>query len=162
MKRDVAVLQAVEKRHGLLTADFLVKDAAAKNHPWHNRFTWDDAIAGHRWRIDQARELIRSVRYQVVEEEQIYRSAAYIRDPDADSASQGYVPVVRLRTEGQRARDAVLAEFERVGASLRRARDVSGTLGLAKEIDQMIVSVDGLAARVTRGAAPRRARVAAE
>lgn len=159
--KDLAVLQAVEKKHGLLTADFLLADAAAKNHPWHSRFTWDDAAAGHRWRIEEARQMIRSVTYTIVEDRQLYRSAAYVRDPDLDSSEQGYAPVAKLRSETTRARDVVLSEFERVAAALRRAKDVSGALGLAKEIDLMIINIEGLAGRVA-GSSPRRPKIAAE
>lgn len=159
--KDLAVLQAVEKKHGLLTADFLVMDATSERHPWHGRFTWDDKVAGHRWRIEEARQMIRAVTYTIVEDRQIYKSAAYVRDPDADPSEQGYAPIAKLRTETTRARDVVLSEFERVSAALKRARDVSGTLGLANDIDRMLVTIEGLAGRVGTSS-PRRPRVAAE
>jgi hypothetical protein len=153
---DLKVLQAVEKRHGLLTADFLIADATNPRHPWHNRFTWDDTSAARKWRVHEARELIRAVRYQVVEDEQIYRSSAYVRDPAAEASSQGYAPVARLRGESERARDVLLTEFSRVAAALRRARDVSGTLGLNAEVDNVIITIEGLSGIVSHMRSPAR------
>jgi hypothetical protein len=148
MKADVAVLRAVERRHGGVSAEAVLTDAAAPDHPWHNRFQWDDRVAGRLYRLDQARDMIRRVRFEIVENEVLYRSCAYVRDPGAHPSEQGYASVARLRNEKTRAREALLNEFLRVAASLKRARDLAGTLGLIGEIDTMIVSVEGLANRV--------------
>jgi hypothetical protein len=55
-------IQAVLETHGRLDADLLVEVATPEDSPLHERFVWDDAIAGHKFRLNQARQLIRSVR----------------------------------------------------------------------------------------------------
>ena len=40
----------------------MVEEAADERHPLHSRFEWDDLVAGHAWRLEQARSLIQSVR----------------------------------------------------------------------------------------------------
>lgn len=57
-------LQAVRKANGFLTPEAVVQAATPDSHPLHNRFEWDDTVAGHRWRVHQAHELIRSVTVQ--------------------------------------------------------------------------------------------------
>lgn len=57
---------ARKDRHGrqvLLPSD-VVRVARAPDHPLHSRFEWDDTKAAHKWRLDQARELIASVRVE--------------------------------------------------------------------------------------------------
>jgi hypothetical protein len=158
---DVQVLRNVEKKHGQVTPDAVLADAKSTRHPWHNRFTWDDKTAGHRYRLDQAREQIRFVRYQIVEEEVIHRGPAWVRDPTKAATMQGYVHVAQIRSARTMAAEAMMAEFERVASALKRAAAVAGTLGLASEIEQMLISVDGLAARVASRRRPPPPKIAA-
>lgn len=60
-------LQAVYDEHGTLTPTLVVDAARPADHPLHDRFEWDDAIAGEAWRREQAQQLIRSVRVVVRE-----------------------------------------------------------------------------------------------
>lgn len=55
-------LQAIYDEHKRLTPSLVVDAARDKAHPLHARFEWDNAIAGEKYRLDQARDLIRSVR----------------------------------------------------------------------------------------------------
>lgn len=55
-------LQSIYDQHGHLTASMVVDEARPTDHPLHDRFEWDDSVAGERWRREQARLLIRSVK----------------------------------------------------------------------------------------------------
>lgn len=55
-------LMAIRADNGRLTPAAVVAAATAENHPLHDRFEWDDKVAGHRYRLSQARDLIRVVR----------------------------------------------------------------------------------------------------
>lgn len=55
-------LQSVYDRRGELTPALVVAEASPEDHPLHDRFEWDDSVAGPKYREVQARELIRSVR----------------------------------------------------------------------------------------------------
>lgn len=52
-------LQAIHDENGRLTPALIVEAATPKNHPLHNRFDWDNREAGHKWRLEQASQLIR-------------------------------------------------------------------------------------------------------
>jgi len=60
------VYQELEKIRGgpggLLRPEDIVEIASPEDHPLHNRFEWDDTIAGREYRLWQARELILSVK----------------------------------------------------------------------------------------------------
>lgn len=55
-------LQHIYEEHGQLTPALVLDTARNPDHPLHPRFTWDDEAAAEAHRIDQARNLIRSVR----------------------------------------------------------------------------------------------------
>lgn len=69
-------LQKVYEEHGFLTPQVLLDAARPPKHPLHSQFEWDNKKAGDMYRLEQARELIRSVkvRYRkpnTLEEEQV-------------------------------------------------------------------------------------------
>lgn len=64
--------------HGLLRAVDVVREAADPASPIHDRFTWDDTEAGHQWRLQQARQLIRYVVGQIVANNQPREFRVYV------------------------------------------------------------------------------------
>lgn len=55
-------VQAIYDSHGKLTPQLVLDEARAKSHPLHNKFEWDNRVAGEKYRLQQAHELIRSVK----------------------------------------------------------------------------------------------------
>lgn len=55
-------LRSVYETQGELTPSLLLQVASPKTHPLHDRFEWNDKVAGHKYRLVQAAELIRSVK----------------------------------------------------------------------------------------------------
>jgi hypothetical protein len=51
---------------GVLTPDQVLAAAARTNSPLHGYFTWDDTEAAKAWRLHQARQLIASVKVQLI------------------------------------------------------------------------------------------------
>jgi hypothetical protein len=149
---DIGILQEIEDANGRVTPDAVVEAARDPEHPWHDRFDWNDETAGNRWRLAQARTLIRSVRYERRTETRVLHSPAYVRDPDAEADEQAYTSVVSLLGDEDRARAALLAEFSRVASALRRAREIADVLNLGAEVQAMLAQVEGLSAILRRPA----------
>jgi hypothetical protein len=59
------ICKLLEKR-GNVTCDDIVKDAKNPKTPYHNYFEWDDKVAGHEYRKEQARKLLNSVTIDIV------------------------------------------------------------------------------------------------
>lgn len=55
----ITELNTIREQQGMLTPEGIVEAAAAPEHPLHSRFEWDDAVAGHQYRLRQAQELLR-------------------------------------------------------------------------------------------------------
>ena len=115
------------ERKGRLTPRRVVDTARVATHPLHDYFDWDDASASDKWRIEQARQMIRSVTVETTTDE-VCITSYYHHDPKAGSG-QGYVSVPKLRTEKENARSVVVLEFMRAAANMRRAELVAEALG---------------------------------
>ena len=132
---------------GVLRPDDVVKDAKRKDSPLHACFEWDTKKAAAAYWVEQARNLITSVRVLTRTDKTEVRSVFYVRDPTADPKSQGYVSVQTLRTDKDMARDAIVAEFSRVADSLRRARELAAALDAQSDVEALLQSVVGLRQR---------------
>jgi len=78
-----AAVRALE-RNGKVDPQDLIKVARSPNHPCHDDFTWDDTEAAERWRHHQAKEIIRELKFMVMEGEISFGVVAYVSSPDQD------------------------------------------------------------------------------
>jgi hypothetical protein len=62
----VALEKLARKAGGVLTPDGVLRAASSPRSPLHGYFTWADNEAARAWRLHQARNLIASVRVQMV------------------------------------------------------------------------------------------------
>jgi hypothetical protein len=137
-KRLAEIAQA---NNGSLTPDLVVKDASNLDSPLHELFEWDDGIAGHKYRIEQARQVITSVRVVITTEHKAVSTVYYVRDPNAEPTEQGYVSLDKLRSNSDLARESIVMEFSRAASYLQRARVHAEALGMAEDVDALIADV---------------------
>lgn len=114
MSPESEFLTKVYKREGEITGSTVVRLAKMKNCPLHSHFEWDDSVAGHKYRLVQARRLIRITPIEVEEVEQ-----PLIHVQIKGQAEGQYHPkVVVLANPSYRA--AAFAEIERLMASMMK------------------------------------------
>ena len=89
-----AVLERLRARDGSVRAEAVVAEAEPEESPVHAAFTWDDAEAGHRWRLIEARTMIRAI--QVVVDKRAPEDA-YIHIPRIVGAEGDYQPFEIVR-----------------------------------------------------------------
>jgi hypothetical protein len=140
-RRQVAA-QALAAIHvaagGILKSEDVVERASDVAHVLHDRFEWDDAKAGHAYRLEQADALIREVRIEITEYLVPLRAVAYVPDPETPQNEPGYRSVLELRNSASASEAAFENELERVRALVRRAREIGFALGLGEEVDRRL------------------------
>jgi hypothetical protein len=125
-------LTGIFLRRGRLTAAVVVEEAAPADSPLHDEFTWDDAEAGHQYRLVQARALIRSVRIRVIDADpksETIRAFVHVpsagrestgdSDDGAPPVDAGYLPVEDVG-QSDRLRTIALSQMEREWRLFRR------------------------------------------
>jgi hypothetical protein len=111
-------LLAIRAQHGVLTPAVVRDEARNVDHPLHNRFEWDDSVAGEAYRLDQAHRLIQSVRINYRAPDQTPRQ---VRGFHAIRTEHGYAyeTVEEVGSDPMKAK-LLLAEYEREWRDLRR------------------------------------------
>lgn len=149
-------LQALSDANGgILTPDAVVRSARPRNSPLHDRFTWDDKLAGAAHRLNEARQLIRMVTVEIKIDKVTVSTPYFVRDPTL-APSQGYRSLGALRSDDDLAREAVIAEFKRASGALARARAIAAALEIADEITGLEEQLGLLIGRATSAGASQR------
>lgn len=143
------IMALADANDGRLSPDMVVKTASDLASPLHPKFEWDDTEAAIEHRRYQARQLIRSVRIEYRTETFSFTAPAYIREPGL-TRTAGYISTGRLATDEDKAREAVVTEFSRVSAALKRAQEVAAALGLSDAISEIQGQIVHLIERASR------------
>lgn len=121
---------------GDLTPQAVVDEARPESHPLHNRFEWDDTLAGEAYRRVQAAQLIRSVKVVYAEtpegEERKVRAWSSL-NAAVEPETRGYAPTEEL-VQDEFARKSLLRQLEREIKTLQRK------YGHLKEFGEIIAS----------------------
>lgn len=64
-----AELEKIQEEHGELTPVIVVDAARSSDNPMHRLFTWDDAVAGERYRHTEAQFILRNLRINYIRKE---------------------------------------------------------------------------------------------
>ena len=145
-------LRAIEKRlakleqlgGGKLKPEVVVEDAKDPKSPYHDLFEWDDSIAGHKYRIEQARLIIKTIKVEVTVDSKTVKTVRYIRDPEAASKEQGYVSVVKLKDNKTLAWEALEMELKRAKSLMDRAKDLAVVLDMADAVTEIIDRIESM------------------
>lgn len=69
--------EKIEKQYGKLTSDLVLQSAEDENSPIHECFEWDDAVAGHKYRLSQATTLILNLSVEPDKPKKVEKVRAY-------------------------------------------------------------------------------------
>jgi len=96
--KKAAAIRALE-RDGAVDPYELIEAARAPAHPCHKDFTWDiQQAAEERW-YDQARAVIRSLKFRVLEDETVTADVAqYVPSPEQDAL---FVSLPKVRSKSK-------------------------------------------------------------
>lgn len=93
VRADVAAtaIEEIRARDGSVTPTAVVEDARDPDHPLHRCFVWDDSEAAERYRQQQARLLVNSIRVVVLKDDRPQQQTAWI-SVDVRETGKGYLP----------------------------------------------------------------------
>lgn len=127
-----------------VTPEQVVDRARNPESDLHGKFNWNVEEAARQHWLDTARTLIRSVKVVVEHSEHRIHAVAYVRDPEMGDKEQGYVRVARLKSDRERALEAVEYELRRAHSAMERAKSVADALGCSGDINAILDELAGL------------------
>jgi hypothetical protein len=114
-------LERIHKEHGKLTAPLVVDEARPKDAPLHPVFEWDNETAAEKYRLVQARTLIRTVEIVRTENEETEATPAYVSVRAQDCA---YEPMEKVVSTPDLFENAFNHAYSRLGLALRALEEL--------------------------------------
>jgi hypothetical protein len=111
---------------GRLRPEAIIERAKGRSSPLHSCFTWDDGKAASRWRIEEARGLIRSYSV-VIEQAHPVVTRAYVSLKSSRVQGGGYTPIHRILSDRE-------LHAEMLGDALEEIADVERRYGHLREL----------------------------
>jgi hypothetical protein len=137
-KKIAACLHELElKNNGLLVPQNVVFAARDEASPLHGEFDWNDETAAEAHRLEQAKRLIRSVRYEEIVVKTEIKCPQYVHITTPGSPS-GYVSIHTIKNDTELKKQVLFGEISRARLALERARSIAGVLGCAEELEHAL------------------------
>lgn len=132
-----------------LTPEGVVAKATPPESALHQYFEWDNEKAGHKYRVDQARTLIRRVVFEVSSREvPLVRTNAFRRDTGKDPDQQGYDSFLRIKSDSERRLETVISEKKACLGVMQRLRNfliAIGEIEESKKIERSMLIIESVA-----------------
>jgi hypothetical protein len=126
-----------EKR-GFITPQIVVEDAEKSSSPLHDYFTWNNDEAAIKWRIEQAKMLIRSIVVTVINEDKPEVRQFFSVTPSAEmktSATKVYVTLNTVMNDETKRNEVV-------AYALRELRGWRERYAQYQELEDLIFGID--------------------
>lgn len=136
-------LETIEKKYGEVTNQNFLDESRAEDSETHSLFEWDDAIAGERWRLSQARTILSCVhivvrRESTDKEQAIGTVRAYVNKEMDDGRPGGYVSFHKAFEKTSDYQEIVIRNATReLKEFANRNRKYEEFSGVIREIDAL-------------------------
>lgn len=133
-------LRRIAKRNGgLLLAEDVVEAARDQSSPLHDSFTWDDDEAAQKWRLHQARNLIRvTVEWLNAPGKEPIRVRPFVSlTPDRTNDGGGYRSIISVMANKDHRRqllDDAIAEMDRFRAKYESLSELADVFAAMRRV----------------------------
>ncbi len=92
-------IEQIAERNGLATPAAIVEDAEDVSSPIHDFFEWNDEVAGHRYRLNQAHFYLRHIVVVPAEKKAPVRAFHSVKITTDENEQRGYAPLARILSD---------------------------------------------------------------
>lgn len=137
-------LEAIAKS-GVLTPEEVVSAARNPNSSMHDQFNWDDQEAAHAHRLQQARQLIKTVTVEVVRvDNKVVLAPLFTQAPRKNGEGYYHTQIIAKNTPSRL--EVVLMRLNQISTMLHNLA--------APEVDDLLSEVNRVKARLERQLKP--------
>ena len=123
---------------GVLRPSDLVEASRDKDSPLHEQFTWDDSVAGEKWRVQEARLTID--RIEIVDSETKIQNPAFV-NVTLSTGERGYMSTSVAMADDELRKQTLQNALNGLAAWRRRYEGLSELAGVVSVIDAVLSEV---------------------
>src|SRR5215472_6010141 len=149
IKQELATIETAE---GRLVPSTVVDAARAPDSPLHPLFEWDDSAAAEKYRLDQARTIIRRVTVTVTTQEETVTVPVYVHDPGLPPRVEGYKRIQIIAQSEAETLALLRQEIGRAQGIVNRSRDLAVILKWQRRLANIARELAALRAEIDEAA----------
>lgn len=132
----------IEEQAGGTTEELILSDAKSPRSPLHEWFEWDDTIAADKYRITQARYLVRSINVTInhpdgTEDEVRAFYHVTVTDRETEQTDRLVVTLDRVMTEAELRAQVIEEALKQLQAWRRKYEQYSEFAGIIRAIEAL-------------------------
>jgi hypothetical protein len=130
----VEELKDIQEEKGEIVPEFVVEAAKNKNSALHNYFEWNNKEAAHKYRLQQASELLRRIEVRVIKdgEPKVFRAFEVVSKTESHASNYNYYDTVN---QSQIAKSVVINDLKR---SINRLSPFNEYVGIVRLLDSAL------------------------
>ena len=133
--------EKIEEKYGKITSEVVLQQAEAKDSPLHEMFEWDNEVAGHKFRLQQATQIIISLAVEPEEPKEPKPVRAYYNV--AESEKRGSFVNMKNAFSNPDTRELILKRAMRELQSFKeKYENLAELAGVFKQIDKLIEDIN--------------------
>ena len=129
-----------KERAGRIKAEDIVESARAEKSPLHELFDWDDKMAGGKWRIHCARNMINHLMIVREEKEEVRTIRAFVvideKQNDNEAPDRAYEPIIVVLSDREKRLQFVERAMEELQSWRNRYDNIVEFASIYAEIDK--------------------------
>lgn len=134
--------ERITNKYGGFDPEYVVQESVQPGTLLHNEFEWDNTKAGHAYRIEQAKKLIRSIRVEIVNSTVSYNVRAYVNVRENKDESRRYVPIQKAIENDHAYADLLNQSKDEMTAFVTKYSQISELNAVKAEMLKAINSID--------------------
>jgi hypothetical protein len=130
-------IESVKKECGL-TPENLLEKAKHKKNPLHDLFEWNDSLAAHRYRLQQARVLINEIKVIIEDKEYYLYENVKVEIGDSDDTDREYKNCFEIKDDDDLRQQMIAKAIKELAYWKEKHKFYSDELkGLFREIEKV-------------------------
>lgn len=134
--------EKIEKEYGKVTSELLLQNAESEESPLHELFEWDDAVAGRKYRLQQATNVIINLAVEVEKEQTPKKIRAYFNVSDNEKKGR-YVNVESAFGNPDTARIVLKRAYRELQAFTKKYENLTEFAPVFKAIEDIKTDILG-------------------
>lgn len=135
------IAKVIDKNGGVANTQMIVDEAKSDKSPLHEWFEWDNTKAANEHRKYQARQLIKGIEIEVIENDkssQIVRAFHYVERGENENITKGFAKFEVIQQNPDEYNEFILEAY------LRRIRELNSKYRRYKELRPLTEAIDNI------------------
>lgn len=135
-------LFGIYEKYNKLDSDVVIKEVSDISHPLHSLFDWNDTTAAHKYRLQQAEDLIRTVKLELFSCTNEYKSVRCFVHLESESDNTSYTPLSIVQMNELKHKELLEQYANDAKIYIERFADLANSKGFYRDMKTIFTLIE--------------------